>query len=41
MSQGPALLLFDLGGVLLESSAHHHLRHLTGLDLDLADYRER
>ena len=37
----PALLLFDLGGVLLESSAHQRLCHLTGVDITLDDYRER
>jgi putative hydrolase of the HAD superfamily len=37
----PTLLLFDLGGVLLESSAHANLKQLTNIDLDIADYRER
>ncbi len=37
----PALLLFDLGGVLLESSAHDQLRHLAALDFDIVEYRER
>lgn len=37
----PALLLFDLGGVLLESSAHESLRRLAGIDFDIAQYRER
>ena len=37
----PALLLFDLGGVLLESSAHDELRRLAGCDFDIAEYRER
>ena len=41
MSSHPSLLLFDLGGVLLESTAHHNLRRLTGIELDIADYRER
>ena len=37
----PTLLLFDLGGVLLESSAHDSLRRLADIDFDIAQYRER
>jgi len=39
--KAPALLLFDLGGVLLESSAHDNLCRLAGLDFDIVEYRER
>lgn len=41
MANRPTLLLFDLGGVLLDNMAHERLCHLTGTDIALDDYRER
>lgn len=41
MARRPALLLFDLGGVLLDNMAHARLCHLTGVDIELDTYRER
>lgn len=41
MSSRPALLLFDLGGVLLESTGHERLCQLAGVNMPVDEYRER